>query len=105
MKQLSKEDLARQIVKDSGRTKKESEAIIDDVLIGVINLLEGHSTEEPEGKKDIRAKLTLVGFGSFALRAIPAREHRNPQNGQKSKKPAHNKIKFTEGKTFTESVN
>ncbi|AEZ50501.1 DNA binding protein [Bacillus phage BCD7] len=105
MKQLSKEDLARQIVADSGRTKKESEKIIDDVLIGIIGLLESHADEQPEGKKDIRAKLTLVGFGSFALREIPARVHRNPQNGEKSTKPAHNKIKFTEGKTFAESVN
>lgn len=49
-------------------------------------------------------KLTLVGFGTFAVKDKPAREARNPKTGEKVKVPAKKGVKFSAGKGLLESV-
>lgn len=50
-------------------------------------------------------ELRLVGFGTFKVAAVPAKEVRNPQNGQKIKVPASKRPKFVAGKDLKKAVN
>jgi len=49
-------------------------------------------------------KVTLVGFGTFAVAKRKARKGRNPRTGQEIKIPATKVPKFTAGKTLKDAV-
>lgn len=87
-----------------GLTKTKALEQLDDVMVAIIDVMTD-AKKAPENKKGFRAKLTMVGFGTFILRAIPKRTHRNPQTGTDVEKGAHNVIKFIEGKAFSDSIN
>lgn len=53
-------------------------------------------------KKD--DKVTLVGFGTFAVSKRKARKGRNPRTGKEIKIPAKKVPKFTAGKAFKDAV-
>ena len=50
-------------------------------------------------------KITLVGFGTFAVRQREARTGRNPQSGETIEIPAKNIPGFKPGKTLKDAVN
>lgn len=85
--------------------KSHAERYLDLALEGIITTLEQAKDQAPN-KKNVRGKITIVGFGTFELRAVPEREHRNPQDpSQKSIKPAHNDVKLSIGSVFEELIN
>jgi DNA-binding protein HU-beta len=49
-------------------------------------------------------RVTLVGFGTFAVSKRKARKGRNPRTGKEIKIPARKVPKFTAGKAFKEAV-
>ena len=49
--------------------------------------------------------ITLVGFGTFAVKARAERTGRNPQTGQEITIPASNVPSFKPGKGFKDAVN
>lgn len=49
-------------------------------------------------------KITLVGFGTFEVRARAEREGRNPKSGEKMVIPATVAPAFSAGKSFKEAV-
>ncbi|WP_026317916.1 HU family DNA-binding protein [Algicola sagamiensis] len=49
--------------------------------------------------------VALVGFGTFSVRARPARNGRNPQTGETIKIAAANVPSFKAGKVLKDSVN
>lgn len=49
-------------------------------------------------------KLTLTGFGTFAVEARPGRKGRNPRTGATIAIPASKVVKFRAGKTLKDSV-
>lgn len=49
--------------------------------------------------------LSLVGFGSFSVKARAARTGRNPQTGEAINISASNQINFKAGKTLRDTVN
>ncbi len=49
-------------------------------------------------------KLTLTGFGTFAVEARKARKGRNPRTGAEIKIPASKVVKFRPGKTLKDSI-
>ena len=49
-------------------------------------------------------KVTLVGFGTFAVAKRAARVGRNPQTGKEIKIPARKVVRFKAGKTFATKV-
>jgi DNA-binding protein HU-beta len=53
-------------------------------------------------KKDDR--VTLVGFGTFAVSKRKARKGRNPRTGKEIKIPARKVPKFTAGKALKDSI-
>jgi len=50
-------------------------------------------------------EIRLIGFGAFKVKAVPAKEVRNPQTGQKIHVAATKRPKFTPGKELKEAVN
>ena len=50
-------------------------------------------------------QVTLVGFGTFAVKARAAREGRNPQTGQTIQIKASNVPGFKPGKALKDAVN
>ena len=50
-------------------------------------------------------QVTLVGFGTFAVKARAAREGRNPQTGQTIQSKASNVPGFKPGKALKDAVN
>lgn len=49
--------------------------------------------------------VTLVGFGSFAVKTREARTGRNPQTGEAIEIPASKTVGFKAGKTLKDAVN
>ncbi len=49
-------------------------------------------------------RVTLVGFGTFAVSKRQARKGRNPRTGKEIKIPARKVPKFTAGKAFKDAV-
>jgi len=49
-------------------------------------------------------RVTLVGFGTFAVSKRKARKGRNPRTGKEIKIPARKVPKFTPGKAFKDAV-
>ena len=111
MEKLNKEDLIstyRELKAEDGIETSDTQARkdVDYFLESIIETLAKHKGATPD-KKNVRARLQLVGFGSYELRNVPARPHRNPQDptAEPKVKPAHNKVVLTLGKVFEESIN
>ena len=49
-------------------------------------------------KKNVKKRVTLVGFGTFKVVKRKARTGRNPQTGEKIRIKAKNVVKFKAGK-------
>lgn len=104
MLQLNKEDVSRILANKKGVSRSEAGSDLDLVLASIIETLSLAQNEEPDAK-GFRGKLIMVGFGSFFLKAVPERMHRNPVTQEPAPKPAHNSIKFTEGKLLYDEIN
>lgn len=105
MLKLNKEDVTSTMVENNpSLSKVKAQEQLDESIIAIIETL-AKGKDEPADKKGIRAKLTMVGFGSLLLRANPRRKHRNPQTNAEVYKEAHNSIKLVEGKTFHDVTN
>ena len=90
---MNKSELVDAVVRETGLTKKDTEATINSVMNVVSNAL---------AKKD---KVQLVGFGTFETRERAAREGVNPSTGAKIKIPATTVPAFKAGKALKEKVN
>lgn len=90
---MNKSELIDAVVKETGLTKKDTEATINSFMNVVSNAL---------AKKD---KVQLVGFGTFETRERAAREGVNPSTGAKIKIPATTAPAFKPGKALKEKVN
>jgi DNA-binding protein HU-beta len=101
---FNKSDIAQTMHELGGIPKSHAEGQLDLVLEAIITTLAKAKDHEPN-KKGIRGKLTVVGFGTFELKAVPDRRHRNPQTQEEVITPAHNSTKFSEGKLFAEEIN
>lgn len=90
---MNKADLVQAIAKTSELSKKDAEAALN----GFID-----SVEEALAKGE---KVTLVGFGTFEVKARAARTGVNPQTKAKIKIPASKAPAFRAGKDLKEKVN
>lgn len=52
----------------------------------------------------INGNVTLRGFGTFKVKAMPARNARNPRTGEQVQVPARNKLTFTPAKAMKEII-
>jgi DNA-binding protein HU-beta len=90
---VNKSEFIAAIADELKSTKAEASRSIDAVLKVVKKTLK-------KGQE-----LRLVGFGTFKVAHVPAKEVRNPQNGNKIKVPASKRPKFVAGKDLKKAVN
>ena len=100
-KNITKTNLVDKIANKSGLTKKDSKAALDALLEVIPETL----AEEAQKSSDERAKIQLIGFGSFEVRDRSARKGRNPQTGEEMQIPARKVPAFKASKNLKETVN
>ena len=89
---MTKAELVSKIAEKAGLTKADSEKALNAFLSAV------EETLISEGK------LTLTGFGTFAVEERKERTGRNPRTGEELKIPACKVVKFRPGKLLKEAV-
>ncbi|WP_278246678.1 MULTISPECIES: HU family DNA-binding protein [Butyrivibrio] len=90
---MNKSELVDAIAKETGLSKKDSDAAVKAFVDTVTKALK---------KKD---KVQLVGFGTFETVKRAARNGKNPQTGATIKIPASVAPKFKAGKALKDAVN
>ncbi|TXC76239.1 HU family DNA-binding protein [Luteibaculum oceani] len=90
---MNKAELIDQIADASGLSKADSKKALDAFI----------SATTGELKKG--GRISLVGFGSFAVSERSARKGRNPKTGKEINIPAKKVVKFKAGADLADSVN
>jgi DNA-binding protein HU-beta len=90
---MNKAELVEKMAKETGLSKKDTEATLKSFVETVSKELEkGHEVQ-------------LIGFGTFSVGKRAAREGVNPATGEKIKIPASKSPKFKAGKALKDRVN
>ena len=90
---MNKGDLVTKIAKDADITKGQAEAAFNSLVGGI-------SASLKKGQK-----VTIVGFGTFAVAKRKARTGRNPRTGDAIKIKAAKVPKFRPGKALKDALN
>lgn len=90
---MNKSELIDAVAKDSGLTKKDSEAALKAIIENIAKALE---------KND---DVQLIGFGTFSIGERAARTGRNPKTGETITIKASKSPKFKPGKVLKDRVN
>ena len=90
---MNKTDLINGMAENAGITKAAAKKALDSFLINV------------EGALQKGQRVSLVGFGSWAVTRRAARDGRNPQTGKTIKIKAKNVVKFKAGSDLGRAVN
>lgn len=91
---MSKEALIQQLTTANPEmTKRDADAAIKAVTQGISDLLANGQ------------EISLIGFGKFSVKDVPARTGRNPSTGEAIQIAARKQVKFTVGKALKDSVN
>ena len=89
---MNKTELIAAVAEKSGLSKKDSDAAVSAVVAAVTEAL-------AKGEK-----VQLVGFGTYEVKARPARVGRNPQTKKEIKIPATKVPVFKAGKALKDAV-
>ncbi len=89
---MTKAELIAKLAEKAGVTKAVADRCLDDLL----DLM--GDTLKAEGK------ITLTGFGTFAVAETKARTGRNPRTGEAIKIPAGKRVGFKVGKELKDRV-
>jgi DNA-binding protein HU-beta len=90
---MNKAELISSMAEKSGLTKADSSKALDALLESVTEGLSNGS------------RISLVGFGSWAVEERQARTGRNPRTGEEIQIPAKKVVKFKAGAGLTDAVN
>ena len=90
---MTKTDLVNVVAAESGLNKKAAEAAVNAVFSAITGALKDGD------------KVQLIGFGTFEVKDVAAREGRNPQTGETIKIAASKKPSFSASKVLKDSVN
>jgi DNA-binding protein HU-beta len=90
---MNKGDLIDRVSADAGISKAQADRAIDSFLGGITDGLRKAE------------RVTLVGFGTFAVSQRKSRKGRNPQTNEMIKIPATKSVRFSSGKKLKEVVN
>jgi nucleoid DNA-binding protein len=90
---MNKQEFVKHIAEQHKCTQVEAEKAIDIFTSSVIDAL-------GDGKE-----ISLIGFGSFSVNKVEAREGRNPKSREKIKIAAYNQPKFKVGSKLKSAVN
>ena len=89
---MNKETMIEKIAEDAGINKAQANKALQSMLDSITNTLK-------EGDK-----VTITGFGTFAVSERKAREGRNPQTGETIQIPGGNVPRFKAGKNLKDAV-
>lgn len=90
---MTREQIVARIAREAAISKKAAGISFSTVLDSI-------TAELKKG-----GKVPLVGFGTFAVRKVRAREGRNPQTGEVIKIPAARRPVFKAGKILKDAIN
>ena len=90
---MTKAELVNHVAERVQIPKYQTEAVVTNVLLGIMDALRTGDT------------VVLRGFGRFRLRRRPPRVGRNPKTGDRVPIPAAQVPRFTAGKAFRALVN
>lgn len=90
---MNKAELIEAVAKEAKLSNADTKRAIDATMVVIQKALKRSDS------------VSLVGFGSFAVRKRPARMARNPRTGESIKIKASKVPKFTPGKPFKEFLN
>ena len=90
---MNKSELVSYVAEKYKTSKVEGEKFVDKFIEVVGDILANGDS------------INLVGFGSFEVKKIPAREGRNPRTGVAMNIKAHNRPVFKAGKGLKDQVN
>lgn len=90
---MNNADLAEVIATDHGMTKGDAKKIVDAVFVAI-----GDAAAQG-------AEISLPGFGKFKVKDSPAREGRNPANGETIQIAASKKLTFAAAKAIKDKLN
>lgn len=90
---MNNADLAETIATDQGLTKADAKKIVDAVFVAI-----GDAAANGD-------EISLPGFGKFKVKDSPAREGRNPANGETIQIAASKKLTFAAAKAIKDKLN
>ena len=90
---MNKTELVDHVAEAAGLTKADAARAVDAVIGGVTGALKSGDS------------VTVVGFGTFQVRARAARTGRNPKTGGTLEIPASKNPVFKAGKALKDAVN
>src|SRR3546814_13691184 len=90
---MNNADLAETIATDYGLTKADAKKIVDAVFVAITDAAA------------TGAEISLPGFGKFKVKDSPAREGRNPANGETIQIAASKKLTFAAAKAVKDKLN
>jgi DNA-binding protein HU-beta len=90
---MNKGELIDAVAASAGISKSEATKAVDGVLDAVTSTLSNGGS------------VSLVGFGTFSVKARAARAGRNPRTGETIQIPASNVPGFKAGKALKDAVN
>ena len=89
---MNKGDLIERLAQDCELTKATAERVVNSTLGAIIDAVAAGD------------KVTLMGFGTFAVSERAAREGRNPQSGKVISIPAKKVVKFKAGAKLADAM-
>ena len=90
---MNKTDLINVVMAETNLSEKDVKAVINATFSAVSNALK-------EGDK-----VQLLGFGTFDVKEVDAREGRNPKTGESISIDAHKKVSFTTAQSLKDFIN
>ena len=90
---MNKTDLINVVAAEAELSKKAAEAAVNATLDAIANALKAGD------------KVQLIGFGTFEVKTVAAREGRNPQTGEAIAIPESKKPAFSASKVLKDEVN
>ena len=90
---MTKTDLVNVVAAETEVSKKIVDTIVNSALETIANAL----------KED--DKVQLIGFGTFEVKSVAAREGHNPKTGETIQIPESKKVSFSASKVLKDSLN
>ncbi len=90
---MTKLELASVVAEAANISKKQAEAAVNGVIAAITDALKDGD------------KVQIIGFGTFEVKEVAAREGRNPKTGETIQIAASKKPAFTASKALKDQVN
>ena len=90
---MNRTDLVNVVASETNVAKKDVDAVVSATLDAIAGALKSGD------------KVQLIGFGTFEVKEVAAREGHNPQTGETIKIAASKKPSFSASKALKDSVN